>query len=76
MCIRDRLFKELSITRTSNLAYHIKLLLEENIIVKKGEIYALSFRGLYFVELINIFEELGLADPESSIKIIRYKGII
>jgi len=66
----NEIFYNIPLVRSSNLAYHIKILLKENIISKNGRLYSLTQRGLYICNLINLLETLSLVDPGSSIKIM------
>ncbi|MHA1310844.1 MAG: hypothetical protein ACTSQO_07910 [Candidatus Helarchaeota archaeon] len=66
----NEIFHNIPLVRSSNLAYHINILLKENILSKNGRLYSLTQRGLYFCNLINLLDTLSLVDPGSSIKII------
>ena len=66
----NEIFYNISFVKPSSLDYHINILLKENIISKKGKLYNLTQRGLYFSKIINLLDTLSLIDPGSPIKIL------
>lgn len=68
----SRIAEELAIKSSSNLAFHIKRLVEEKILIKRDSLYTLSQRGEYFSEIIYNLENIGFGDPSSRIRIIKY----
>jgi predicted transcriptional regulator len=68
----NRIAEELAIKSSSNLAFHIKRLIEEDILIKKDNLYILTPRGEYFSEIIYNLEKIGFGDPSSRIRIIKY----
>ncbi len=68
----NRIAEELVIKSSSNLAFHIKRLVEENILIKRDNLYTLSQRGEYFSQIIYNLENIGFRDPNSRIRIIKY----
>jgi YesN/AraC family two-component response regulator len=69
----NRIGEELNIKSSSNLAFHIKRLVEEQILDKNDNLYTLSPRGKYFGEIIYNLENIGFGDPSSRIRIIKYE---
>ena len=69
----NRIVKDLQIKSSSNLAFHIKKLVEEKILNKKENLYYLTPRGQYFGEIIFNLEKIGFSDPGYRIRIMEYR---
>lgn len=69
----NRIAEELEVKNSSKLAFHIKKLVEEEILAKVDNLYKLTPRGIYFGDIIFNLENIGFSDPSSRIQIIRYQ---
>ena len=67
----NKIVKKLNVKRSSVLAFHINKLVQEDIVKKEENLYQLSNIGFYFVEIILLLENLGLAYPKSQIKLYK-----
>ncbi|MFX0015069.1 MAG: response regulator [Candidatus Hermodarchaeota archaeon] len=70
----NKILEELQVKSSSSFAFHLKKLVEENIIEKDDNLYYLTSRGDYFAEIIFILEKIGFVDPGSKIKIFNHTG--
>lgn len=68
----NKIFEELQVKSSSSFAFHLKKLVEENILEKDDNLYHLTSRGNFFAEIIFILEKIGFIDPGSKIKIFNY----
>ncbi len=68
----NKIFDELQVKSSSSFAFHLKKLVEENILEKDDNLYYLTPRGNYFAEIIFILEKIGFVDPGSKIKIFNH----
>ncbi len=67
----NEILKKLAIDNSSILAFHLKKLVKEEILIKEKSSYSLSSKGQYVADVINILEKLGEHGPLSPIKIFR-----
>ncbi|MHA2226446.1 MAG: response regulator [Candidatus Hodarchaeales archaeon] len=68
----NKILEELQVKSSSSFAFHLKKLVEENILEKDDSLYYLTSRGNYFAEIIFILEKIGFIDPGSKIKIFNH----
>jgi DNA-binding response OmpR family regulator/DNA-binding transcriptional ArsR family regulator len=68
----NKILEELQVKSSSSFAFHLKKLVEENILEKDDNLYYLTSRGNYFAEIIFILEKIGFIDPGSKIKIFSH----
>ncbi|MFX1283416.1 MAG: response regulator [Promethearchaeota archaeon] len=68
----NKILEELQVESSSSFAFHIKKLVQEDILEKDNNLYYLTSRGQYFAEIIFILEKIGFVDPGSKIKIFNY----
>lgn len=61
------LMKETNVGLSSDLAFHLKKLMDWEIISKEGEHYSLSPRGQYFAGILGMLLSGGYRDPASNI---------
>ena len=65
------LMKETNIGLSSDLAFHIRKLMDWEIVSKEGEYYALTTRGRYFADVLDMLLDGGYRDPASNIMYCR-----
>jgi len=68
----NKILEELKAQSSSSFAFHIKKLVQEDILEKDKNLYYLSPRGHYFGEIIFILEKIGFVDPGSKIKVFNH----
>jgi YesN/AraC family two-component response regulator len=68
----NKIFEELDIKSSSGLAFHIKKLVQEDILEKDENLYFLTERGQYFGEIIYLLEKIGFSDPGSRVKVLKH----
>ncbi|UCG03136.1 MAG: response regulator [Candidatus Heimdallarchaeota archaeon] len=68
----NKIIEELQIKSSSSFAFHMKKLVEENILEKEDNLYCLTQRGNYLAEIIFILEKIGFVDPGSKIRIFNH----
>ncbi len=68
----NKILEELPVTSSSSFAFHIKKLVQEDILEKDDNLYYLTSRGHYFAEIIFILEKIGFVDPGSKIRVFNH----
>jgi YesN/AraC family two-component response regulator len=68
----NKILGELKVESSSSFAFHLKKLVQENILEKDDHSYYLTSRGDYFAEIIFILEKIGFVDPGSRIKVFNH----
>ena len=68
----NKIIEELKVESSSSFAFHLKKLVQENILEKDDHSYYLTSRGHYFAEIIFILEKIGFVDPGSKIKALNH----
>ncbi|NIA09951.1 MAG: response regulator [Nitrospiraceae bacterium] len=67
----SELMKETNIGLSSDIAFHIRKLTEWEVVSKKGESYAITPRGHYFANILNMLLDGEYRDPASNIMYCR-----
>ncbi|MFX0172673.1 MAG: response regulator [Candidatus Hodarchaeota archaeon] len=68
----NKIIEDLEIESSSGLAFHIKKLVQEDILTKEENLYLLTERGQYIGEIIYLLEKIGFSDPGSRVKVLKY----
>lgn len=68
----NKILEELKVESSSSFAFHIKKLVQEDILEKDNNFYYLTQRGQYIGEIIFILEKIGFVDPGSKIKVFNH----
>ncbi|MFX0181750.1 MAG: response regulator [Candidatus Hodarchaeota archaeon] len=68
----NKIIEELAIESSSGLAFHIKKLVQEDILEKDENLYFLTERGQYYGEIIYLLEKIGFSDPGSRVKVLKH----
>jgi DNA-binding response OmpR family regulator/DNA-binding HxlR family transcriptional regulator len=68
----NKIIEDLEVESSSGLAFHIKKLVQEEILTKEDNLYLLTERGQYFGEIIYLLEKIGFSDPGSRVKVLKY----
>lgn len=70
----NKIFKKLNVEKSSLVAFHIKKLVKDEVIIKEENLYSLSSRGKFISKLIKLLEQMGFSDPHSNVKIMKIRS--